>query len=250
MSLPNTLDFQSSRPDGRACDAMREISMTVGTNPYAEGSCLVKFGQTEVLCTASLMDGVPRWLKGSKSGWLTAEYGMLPRSTADRKDREAVKGKQEGRTVEIQRLIGRSLRSVTDLKALDGLTMWLDCDVLVADGGTRTAAITGAWVAAALAAKGAFASGRVKRDPFPTPLAAISCGVTQAGVVLDMDYAEDSATFADGNFALNGTGEWVELQISAEKRPVSAIEMAEMQRLALLGAQQLIDLQKRLISQV
>ncbi len=249
MSPSSLLNRPVQRPDGRANDALREISLTTGTNPYAEGSCLIKFGRTEVLCTASLMDGVPRWMKSKSGGWLTAEYGMLPRSTADRKDREAVKGKQEGRTVEIQRLIGRSLRAVTDLKALDGLTMWLDCDVLVADGGTRTAAITGAWVAAALAANAALAQGRVKRTPFSTPLAAISCGVTEAGVVLDMDYAEDSATFADGNFVLSGTGEWVELQISAEKRPVSATEMLEMQRLALAGAQQLMTLQKQLISQ-
>lgn len=249
MTLATPLPSRNSRPDGRANDAMREISMTSGTNPYAEGSCLIKFGRTEVLCTASLMDGVPRWMKGKGGGWLTAEYGMLPRSTADRKDREAVKGKQEGRTVEIQRLIGRSIRSVTNLKALEGLTMWLDCDVLVADGGTRTAAITGAWVAAALAAKAGMRRGRVKHDPFITPIAAVSCGVTQAGVVLDMDYAEDSATFADGNFALSGAGEWVELQISGEKRPVTAIEMLEMQRLAALGAQQLMELQKQLVSQ-
>lgn len=235
------------RPDGRPIDSLRPISLTTGINPYAEGSCLVKFGSTEVICTASVQEKVPQWLRGKGSGWLTAEYGMLPRATADRKDREATKGKQEGRTLEIQRLIGRSLRSICDLKQMDGITIWLDCDVVVADGGTRTAAITGSYVALAIALHGLGLKKRLKGLVLRDQIAAISCGVTQNGCVLDMDYAEDSSTIADGNFVLAGTGDWVEMQVTAEQRPVSSAELNEMQRLARLGIEELFDLQRRAI---
>lgn len=237
------------RPDGRALNALRDIQITTGVNPHAEGSCEITYGQTKVLCTASLTPGVPRWLKGQGKGWMTAEYGMLPRATGTRKDREAVKGKQEGRTVEIQRLIGRSLRAVCDLSALDGYTLYLDCDVLVADGGTRTASITGAYIAAAIAIKRLQAAGSLKRSPFSQPIAAVSCGVTPAGVVLDMDYAEDSTTHADGNFVATADGHWIEMQITAEQRPITNEEHVEMLRLAQLGIAELIQLQMAIVDQ-
>lgn len=236
------------RSDGRLNDGLRHISLTTGVNPYAEGSCLVKFGMTEVLCTASVQQKVPMWMKGKGGGWLTAEYGMLPRATGDRKDREATRGKQEGRTIEIQRLIGRSLRSITDLKALEGLTIWLDCDVLVADGGTRTAAISGSYVALALAVAELEKRGKVGRGVLIDQVAAVSCGVTADGVVLDMDYAEDSSTIADGNFVMSGAGQWIEMQVSGEQRPITAREVTEMQRLAEHGIRQLFDLQKQVLA--
>jgi ribonuclease PH len=241
-----------ARLDQRQPDALREVKITTGVNPHAEGSCLVHFGNTQVLCTASVQDKVPAWLRGKGQGWLTAEYGMLPRATHDRKDREANKGKQEGRTVEIQRLIGRSLRAVTDLKALDGFTLWLDCDVLVADGGTRTAAITGSYIAAALAVQHLQSqrllkhNGPVLRDQ----VAAVSCGLTPAGVVLDMDYHEDSNTLADGNFVMAGCGHWVEVQLSAEQRPITAQELATMQQLAQKGLSELFALQRQILAAV
>ena len=236
------------RHDGRGAAMLRDISLTTQVNPYAEGSCLAKYGNTEVLCTASVQNSVPRWLKGQGKGWLTAEYGMLPRATHERKDREVTKGKPEGRTVEIQRLIGRSLRSIVDLKALDGYTIWLDCDVMVADGGTRTAAITGAYVALALAIEKMMESGQIKRNPITAQVAAVSCGVLESGVVLDMDYVEDSGTIADGNFVLSSAEQWVELQISAEARPIKAAEMLAMQELALVGCKQLMLLQQQVLS--
>lgn len=236
------------RAEGRSLDSLRQVSLTTGVNPYAEGSCLVKFGTTEVLCTASVQEKVPQWLKGKGQGWVTAEYGMLPRATGDRKDREATRGKQEGRTIEIQRLIGRAIRSVCNLKALDGLTIWLDCDVIVADGGTRTASITGAYVALAIAVAEMEKRGRLKGKALTDQVAAISCGVTAGGVVLDMDYAEDSNTVADGNFVMSGAGQWVELQISAEQRPVTNDEMTEMQRLAAKGIDELFELQRQSIA--
>jgi ribonuclease PH len=215
---------------------------------------LIKWGKTEVLCTASLVPGVPRWLKGQGRGWLTAEYGMLPRATGDRKDREAVRGKQEGRTVEIQRLIGRSLRAACALELLDGFTATLDCDVLVADGGTRVASITGAYVALAIGIKHLLASGQLRENPLKAQVAAISCGLLDGGVVLDMDYAEDSTTLADGNFVMAGTpggaADWVEVQVSAERRVVSSAEMTEMQRLAREGIAELFALQRDILAQV
>jgi ribonuclease PH len=237
------------RGDGRAAGQLREVTLTSGANPYAEGSCLIKWGKTEVLCTASVQTGVPRWLKGQGKGWLTAEYGMLPRATHDRKDREAVRGKQEGRTVEIQRLIGRSLRAVTDLTALDGFTIYVDCDVLVADGGTRVASISGAYVAVALAVEAMLKKGQVKRNPLGAAVAAVSAGVTSNGVVVDMDYAEDSSTLADGNFVMASDGAWIEVQVSAEQRPVTADEMMELQRLAKDGIADVFALQQALLDQ-
>lgn len=235
------------RANNRAFDELREISLTTGSNPHAEGSCLVKFGMTEVLCTASVQDKVPQWLKSKGQGWITAEYGMLPRATAERKDREATRGKQEGRTLEIQRLIGRSLRSVCDLKALDGVTIWLDCDVIVADGGTRTAAITGAYVALSLALLQLERTKRLKGVVLRDQVAAISCGLMNGKVVLDMDYAEDSTTHADANFVMAGNGHWIEMQMSAEQTPVRAEEFVTMQQLAAKGITELMDLQKRVL---
>ncbi|MFZ2587295.1 MAG: ribonuclease PH [Alphaproteobacteria bacterium] len=239
----------TTRPDGRAHNALREVHVVTGVNPHAEGSCQISFGQTKVLCTASLVPGVPRWLKGQGKGWMTAEYGMLPRATHTRKDREAVRGKQEGRTVEIQRLIGRSLRAVCDLTKLDGFTLALDCDVLVADGGTRTASITGAYLSAALAVGQAHKQGTLKGNPFSQALAAISCGVTPAGVVLDMDYAEDSSTLADGNFVMAADGGWIEIQTTAEQRPITQAEQSTMLELAEHGIRELLELQRNVLEQ-
>lgn len=236
------------RTNNRLSDQLREISLTTGVNPHAEGSCLIKFGLTEVLCTASVQDKVPQWLKGKGQGWLTAEYGMLPRATADRKDREATRGKQEGRTLEIQRLVGRSLRSVCNLKNMDGLTIWLDCDVIVADGGTRTAAITGAYVALAIALQDLDRKKRLKGPVLSDQLAAVSCGLMESGVVLDMDFSEDSTAGADANFVMAGSGHWIEIQMSAEKYPVKAEDFAAMQTLAASGIRELMELQKRALA--
>ncbi|HEX2859159.1 MAG TPA: ribonuclease PH [Alphaproteobacteria bacterium] len=232
---------------GRDIKALRDISLTCHVNPHAEGSCLIKCGQTEVLCTATLQDNVPRWLKGQGKGWITAEYGMLPRATHDRKDREATKGKQEGRTVEIQRLIGRSLRASCDLTLLNGFTLWIDCDVLVADGGTRTAAITGGYVALALAVAEGMRQGLIRVNPLKHPIAATSCGVTPSGVVLDMDYAEDSTCDVDGNFVMTGAGEWLEVQMTGEKRALKAVELTEMMATAEKGIRELFELQRQAI---
>lgn len=232
---------------GRDNRSLRDISLTCHVNPHAEGSCLIKCGRTEVLCTATLQDNVPRWLKGSGKGWITAEYGMLPRATHERKDREAVKGKQEGRTVEIQRLIGRALRASCDLTLLQNFTLWIDCDVLVADGGTRTAAITGGFVALSLAVAEGMRQGRLKANPLIQYIAAISCGIGPSGMVLDMDYAEDSTCDADGNFVLTGAGEWLEVQLTGEKRALKGAELTEMLALADKGIRELFELQRQAI---
>jgi ribonuclease PH len=226
---------------------LRDISLTCHVNPHAEGSCLIKCGQTEVLCTATLQDNVPRWLKGQGKGWITAEYGMLPRATHERKDREAVKGKQEGRTVEIQRLIGRSLRASCDLTLLNGYTLWIDCDVLVADGGTRTASITGGFVALALAVNEGMRQGHLKTNPLTQYIAATSCGFGPSGLVLDMDYNEDSTCDADGNFVMTGGGEWLEVQLTGEKRALKGPELTEMLALADKGIRELFGLQRQAI---
>lgn len=238
------------RANNRPVDQLRDISLTTGINPHAEGSCLVKFGMTEVLCTASVQDKVPQWLKGKGQGWITAEYGMLPRATADRKDREAVRGKQEGRTLEIQRLIGRSLRSVCNLAEMDGITIWLDCDVIVADGGTRTAAITGAYVAMAIALQDLGRKKRLKGPVLRDQVAAVSCGLHTNGVILDMDYIEDSTTVADANFVMAGSGHWIELQMSAEQQPVPTADFVRMQELAARGIMELMELQKQALAQI
>ncbi|GAM97234.1 ribonuclease PH [alpha proteobacterium U9-1i] len=236
------------RPSGRAPDQLRDISLETQVSRYAEGSCLAKFGQTHVLCTASVEQGVPGWLKGQGKGWVTGEYGMLPRATHTRGRREAAQGKQSGRTQEIQRLIGRSLRSVIDLKALGDRTITLDCDVIQADGGTRTAAITGAWVALARACKYLVEEKVIKADPLTGQVAAISCGVFAGAPVLDIDYAEDSNAEVDCNFVMAGDGRMIELQATGEQRPFSEEEFAEMLRLAKLGCGQLFEAQKRAIA--
>ena len=232
------------RPSGRAADALREISLETAVSRYAEGSCLAKFGQTHVLCTASVEQGVPGWLKGQGRGWVTGEYGMLPRATHTRGRREAAQGKQSGRTQEIQRLIGRSLRSVVDTKLLGDRTVTLDCDVIQADGGTRTAAITGAWVALAKACAYLVEEKVIKENPITGQVAAISCGVFEGTAVLDIDYAEDSNAEVDCNFIMAGDGRLIEIQATGEKRPFAEEEFAEMMRLAKLGCGTLFELQR------
>jgi ribonuclease PH len=223
------------RPSGRSPDMMREIAMQPGFSTHAEGSCLVKFGQTHVLVTASVEERVPPWMRGKGEGWVTAEYGMLPRATHTRGSREAAKGKQSGRTQEIQRLIGRSLRAVVDLKALGERQITLDCDVLQADGGTRTAAISGAWVALRLALDGIHAVTPFAADPMPGQVAAVSCGVFEGTPVLDLDYPEDSAAMTDGNFVLTAAGNLVEVQATAEGAVFDEETLLRLLRLARIG---------------
>ena len=235
----------AKRPSGRSADEMRAVSLEPGFAKYAEGSCLVKFGDTHVLCTASIDDRVPPFLRNSGSGWVTAEYGMLPRST--RTDREAARGKQSGRTQEIQRLIGRSLRAVTDLKALGERQIKIDCDVLQADGGTRTASITGSFVALHLALQKLVKLGALKDIPLTDHVAAISCGIYKGMPVLDLDYPEDSNAEADANFVLTGTAGIVEIQATAEEEPFEDAAFTDMLRLARKGIGELVDLQKAAI---
>jgi ribonuclease PH len=235
------------RPSGRQPEQMREVSLATAVSRYAEGSCLAKFGQTHVLCAASVENGVPGWMKGQGRGWVTGEYGMLPRATHTRGKREAASGKQSGRTQEIQRLIGRSLRSVVDLKALGERTITLDCDVIQADGGTRTAAITGAWVALAKACAYLVAEKELKANPITGQVGAVSCGVFEGKPVLDLDYAEDSNAEVDSNFVLAGDGRLIEIQATGEHRPFSDEEFAEMMRLAKLGCGQLFEAQRRAV---
>jgi ribonuclease PH len=235
------------RPSGRAVDQLREVSLEPGFAKYAEGSCLVRFGDTHVLCAASLDERVPPFLRNSGQGWVTAEYGMLPRSTHTRTDREAARGKQSGRTQEIQRLIGRSLRAVTDLKAMGERQIRLDCDVLQADGGTRTAAITGAWVALHIALSGMLKDGLVEKMPLNNHVAAVSCGLYQGEAVLDLDYAEDSNAQADANFVLTGNGGIVEIQGTAEEDPFTREQFNRLLELAEQGIGDLVGLQKQAI---
>lgn len=227
------------RPSGRAPDTMRPVSLEPGVAKYAEGSCLAKFGDTHVLCTATVEERVPPFLRNSGKGWVTAEYGMLPRSTHTRTDREAARGRQSGRTQEIQRLIGRSLRAVTDLAALGERQIRIDCDVLQADGGTRTAAVTGSYVALHKALQRLVASGQLPALPLSNSVAAVSCGVVAAGAVLDLDYAEDSQAETDANFVLTGRGGIVEIQATAEGAPFDETLFAEMLRLARAGIRDL-----------
>src|SRR6201996_8327799 len=232
------------RPSNRAADALRSITLEPGAAKYAEGSCLVKFGDTHVLCTASLDERVPPFLRNTGSGWVTAEYGMLPRSTHTRTDREAAKGKQSGRTQEIQRLIGRSLRAVVDLKALGERQFKIDCDVIQADGGTRTASITGGYVALHLAMRKLVDAGTLPALPLTDFVAAISCGVHQGTPVLDLDYAEDSAADTDANFVITGTGKMIEVQATAEHAPFSEEQFLELLRLARKGTAELVKAQR------
>jgi ribonuclease PH len=223
------------RPSGRTPDAMRPVTLEPGVAKYAEGSCLAKFGDTHVLCTASVEERVPPFLRNTGKGWVTAEYGMLPRSTATRTDREAARGRQSGRTQEIQRLIGRSLRAVTDLAQLGERQIKIDCDVLQADGGTRTAAVTGSYVALHLALQRLLSAGLLGALPLRDNVAAVSCGVVADIAVLDLDYAEDSRAMTDANFVLTGTGGIVEIQATAEGAPFDDALFAEMLRLARQG---------------
>ncbi|MFO1113258.1 MAG: ribonuclease PH [Rhodospirillales bacterium] len=233
------------RPSGRAPDRLRPVSLEPGVSKYAEGSCLAKFGDTHVLCTASVAQRVPAWLRDSGRGWVTAEYGMLPRATAERTDREAARGRQTGRTQEIQRLIGRSLRAVTDLPALADMQVRIDCDVLQADGGTRTAAITGAFVALHLACRRLVDLGLLDAVPLTDHVAAVSCGICDGVCVLDLDYQEDSAAEADANFVLTGRGAIVEVQGTAEQKPFSQDQLLELLTLARGGIDELVALQRQ-----
>ena len=236
------------RPSGRQPNQLRAISLEPGFSRYAEGSCLARFGETHVLCTASIDEKVPGFLRGSGSGWVTAEYGMLPRSTHTRTDREAARGKQSGRTQEIQRLIGRSLRAVTNLKAMGERQIKIDCDVIQADGGTRTASITGAYVALHLALDQIVKKGTLSQLPLPSSVAAISCGLYKGQAVLDLDYEEDSNCQADTNFVLTSNGGIVEVQGTAEKDPFSEGQFLELLELAKLGVRQLTSLQATAIA--
>ena len=236
------------RPSGRQVDELRSVSLERGVVKYAEGSCFVKFGDTHVLVTASLEERLPPWLKGRGRGWITAEYGMLPRATSERTRREATAGKQGGRTVEIQRLIGRSLRAVVDLAALGERQITIDCDVIQADGGTRTASITGAWVALAdclswMKARDMFKS-QGNANPLRDHIAAISCGVCKGTAVLDLDYAEDSEADTDANFVMTGDGRIIEVQGTAEREPFTETEFLSLMALARKGVARLVDLQK------
>jgi|TARA_B100001093_G_C26775677_1_gene992222 ribonuclease PH len=227
---------------------MREVSIETNVTKHAEGSCLIKMGDTHVLCTASLEDRVPPFIRGTGLGWVTAEYGMLPRSTSSRMRREAASGKQGGRTVEIQRLIGRSLRAGVDRVALDERQITVDCDVLQADGGTRCASITGGWVALKLAVNRLLKQGAIKTDPLTSPVAAISCGIYAGQPVLDLDYPEDSEAGVDGNFIMLGNGQMIEVQMSAEGATYSRDQMNHLIDLAELGVGQLVAKQLAAVS--
>jgi ribonuclease PH len=236
------------RPSGRQNNQLREISFARNVSKHAEGSCLVKFGDTHVLCTASLEERVPPWLKGGGKGWVTAEYGMLPRATGDRMKREAAAGKQSGRTQEIQRLIGRSLRAIVDLKALGERQITLDCDVIQADGGTRTAAITGSFVALSDCISWMMKRGMFTTSPIKDHVAAISCGIHDGACVADLDYAEDSTAQTDANFVMTGSGGIIEIQGTAEGEPFSEDKLQELLFLAKSSIAQLVEAQKKVLA--
>ena len=236
------------RPSKRAADEMRKITLEAGIARHAEGSCLARFGDTHVLVTASLQEQVPPFLKGSGKGWVTAEYGMLPRSTHERTRREAAQGKQSGRTLEIQRLVGRSLRAITDLSGLAERQIVIDCDVLQADGGTRTASITGGFVALSQCFAFMTKTGMLSRSPLRDQVAAVSCGVWQSTPVLDLDYNEDSTAETDANFVITGTGGLVEVQATAEGAPFSEETLGELIRLARKGIAELMELQRQALA--
>jgi ribonuclease PH len=233
------------RPSGRAIDQMRPVSFELDVARHAEGSCLVRFGHTHVLCTATVEERVPPFLRNTGKGWVTAEYGMLPRSTNSRTAREAARGKQSGRTLEIQRLIGRSLRAVTRTDAMGERQVIVDCDVLQADGGTRTASITGGYVALHRALAKLVDAGTLPRLPLREPVAAVSCGLIQGTPVLDLDYAEDSTAEADANFVLSASGGIVEIQVTAEDVPIAAEPFEAMRALAQAGIKELVALQRQ-----
>ncbi|MDL2404670.1 ribonuclease PH [Rhizobium calliandrae] len=237
------------RPSGRKTDQMRKVSFARNFSKHAEGSCLVKFGDTHVLCTASLEEKTPPWLRNSGKGWITAEYGMLPRATGERMKREAAAGKQGGRTQEIQRLIGRSLRAVVDLQALGERQITVDCDVIQADGGTRTASITGGWIALYDCLKWMENRNMIKTDRvLKDHIAAISCGIFAGQPVIDLDYLEDSSAETDANFVMTGVGGIVEIQGTAEGTPFSEEEFATLMHLARNGIAELVELQKQAIA--
>ena len=232
------------RPSGRKLSELRPVAIETGVQRHAEGSCLIRMGGTEVLCSASIEDRPPPFLKGSGQGWVTAEYGMLPRATTSRTRREAAAGKQGGRTVEIQRLIGRALRAGVDRRALGERQIVIDCDVLNADGGTRCAAITGGWVALRLAVNKLIAAKQVLSDPILDHVAAVSCGIYAGQPVLDLDYPEDSEAGTDGNFVMTGTGRLIEVQMSAEGASFSRAELGTLLDLATAGTAELVAAQK------
>ena len=230
------------RPSGRKLDEMRNVSIETNITMHAEGSCIIKMGDTHVICTATVEDRVPPFIKGSGMGWVTAEYGMLPRSTGSRMRREAASGKQGGRTVEIQRLIGRSLRAGVDRLALGERQITIDCDVIQADGGTRCASITGGWLALRLAIDKLLDSGTISTDPLISPVSAISCGIYAGQPILDLDYSEDSEAGVDGNFIMLESGNMIETQISAEGATYTRDELNSLINLAEKGASELFDL--------
>ena len=232
------------RPSGRKLDEMRNVSIETNITMHAEGSCIIKMGDTHVICTATVEDRVPPFIKGSGMGWVTAEYGMLPRSTGSRMRREAASGKQGGRTVEIQRLIGRSLRAGVDRLALGERQIIIDCDVIQADGGTRCASITGGWLALRLAVDKLLDSGTISTDPLISPVSAISCGIYAGQPILDLDYSEDSEAGVDGNFIMLESGNMIETQISAEGATYTRDELNSLINLAEKGASELFDIQK------
>ncbi len=236
------------RPSHRAADALRPVTLERAVARYAEGSCLVSFGNTKVLCTASLEERAPPWLRGSGKGWVTAEYSMLPRATHERTRREVNSGKPSGRTQEIQRLIGRSLRAVTNLSAIGEKQVTIDCDVIQADGGTRTAAITGAWVALHDCFTWMRSRSIISVDPLRDHVAAVSCGIYKGTAILDLEYEEDSAAETDANFVLTGKGGIVEVQGTAEMEPFTEAQLLELLRLARAGTERLVALQKEAIA--
>ena len=235
------------RPSGRKLNEMRRVSIETGVMKHAEGSCLIKVGETHVLCTATIEDKAPPFLKGTGLGWVTAEYGMLPRATHSRTRREAAAGKQSGRTQEIQRLIGRALRAGVDRSALGERQIVVDCDVIQADGGTRCASITGGWVALRLAMTQLLKAGLIASDPMLDHVAALSCGIYAGQEVLDLDYLEDSAAGTDGNFVLTGRGKLIEVQMSAEGATFSRVEMGNLLDLAEVGVAELVRAQARAV---
>lgn len=234
------------RPDGRDVHELRAVTFQAEIAPHASGSVLASFGNTRVICSAIIEDNVPRWMQQQNvsGGWITAEYSMLPYSTLDRKQRDITRGKMDGRSIEIQRLIGRSIRGVCDLQKLPGKTLWLDCDVLQADGGTRTASITGAYVASQMAVRKLMANGKLKENPFLDAVAAVSVGVWQDRAMLDLNYVEDKDASVDANVVMTGAGQFVEIQMSGEEATFSPEQLAELTRLATQGIKELIRLQK------
>ena len=232
------------RPSGRKLDEIRKISLSTNVNKHAEGSCLVKYGDTHVICTASVDERLPAWVKDLGHGWITAEYGMLPRSTGERSSREASRGKQGGRTMEIQRLIGRSLRAATNLSQIPEIQIRVDCDVIQADGGTRTASITGGFVALYQACGLLVSSGRIESLPFSNIVAAVSCGIYEDQVIVDLDYDEDSSAIVDSNFVMTEHGDIVEVQVAAEKEPFPQTQLESMVGLAQKAIGQIAEKQK------